>query len=759
MSIISAKGGASAGYQIGHSLRLRAGASASLSTTSFTSGGTPNKITFSTWLKRGSLGYQGLVSTYSDANNIAAFYINGNNRIQFYNWQVGAYTVNKESVAVFRDMSAHYHFVLIIDTTLATAEDRFQIWVNGVRITSWTTNTNTHSQNAGVILGYAAGGVTQRIGVNPDGTTFNDAYFSDVHYLWGNKAGASDFGQLDENGVWVPKKPVGITYGTYGAHLDFSNGSSTTTLGYDKNGVNNWTCNNVSLTAGVTYDWMEDTPTNNYCTLNPLDNNGCSNTAANLQVGSSTSGNSQRATVAFDISTANFYAEFLVSSTGYTAVGIAVQNPGNFSNSNFRMWYRDGTKFNGSTWVAYSSAYTTELIQIAVKNGSIWFGKGGSWVGDPVAETGAAFTGLTGIWSFAFQNQGAGTSGGDFNFGQRPFAYTPPTGFKALCTSNLPAVSIPDPEKHFDVVLNIGANIKASAEAVFTSFMEWIKDRANVNNHQLIDSVRGTSAVLQSNTTAAETTYSSPSGNSVGWVWKANGTGVSNTDGSITSTVGANQTAGFSIVTYSGTGVAGSVGHGLGIAPKLIIWKNRSKAALNWVVWHAEIYNYYLVLNTTNAKGANSNVFSSYPNASLIYPSTAAGVNESGANIIAYCFAEIPGYSKFGSYTGNGSDDGPFVWCGFRPRYLMVKRADSTSNWEVVDTSRDTFNNAYNDLAANLSNAENVDGQAYDILCNGFKLRNWNVTGGKNTSGGTYIFAAFAEHPFGGSNVSPAPAR
>jgi hypothetical protein len=450
VSIIGAKGGAAAVYEIGHSLRLRAAASASLSTTGFTSGGTPNKLTFSTRIKRGKLGYQALVVTYSDANNIGAFYINANDRIQYYNWQAGAFTVNKESVAVFRDLSAHYHFVLIIDTTLATAEDRFQIWVNGVRITSWTTNTNTHTQNAGQMIGYAAGGVTQRIGVNPDGTTFNDAYFSDIHYLWGNKAGAADFGQLDENGVWVPKKPTGITYGAYGAYLDFSNGSSTTTLGYDKNGVNNWTCNNVSLTAGVTYDWMTDTPTNNHClvdALTPSSNNAAASDSL-LSLSAAAGANAYLGRRGnFVMTSGKWYWEVNMgikdaAAGSWYLVGIIANAHPWPSSSNIGSWnggyayYNNASKANSDSYSAYGASFTNgDVIGVAfdVDAGTLEFYKNGT-------SQGQAFSGISGSIGFvpAFEfYRSTGTAQYMYpNFGQRPFSGTPPVGFKALCTAN-----------------------------------------------------------------------------------------------------------------------------------------------------------------------------------------------------------------------------------------------------------------------------------------------------------------------------------
>jgi len=314
--------------------------------------------------------------------------------------------------------------------------------------------------------------------------------------------------------------------------------------------------------------------------------------------------------------------------------------------------------------------------------------------------------------------------------------------------------TITKPSNHFQVVTATGANIKSACEAVFGDGLYVIKDRANSNNWQWIDYVRGTSAVLRSNTTAAETTYSAPSGNSVGFCWKANGAGVSNTAGSITSTVSANQTAGFSIVTWTAGGVGTTIGHGLGVVPTMIIVKDRSVSA-DWCVYTTTTgAGAFIKLNSTAASAADTTMWGNTTPASTTFK----WGYSTGDSMVAYCFAEIPGYSKFGSYTGNGNADGPFVFCGFRPRYLMVKATTNISgNWDIVDTARDTYNVMTNGLYPNLSNTEST-GHLVDATASGFKIRN-NTTNMNNSGSATYIYAAFAEHPFGGSNCSPSPAR
>jgi len=286
----------------------------------------------------------------------------------------------------------------------------------------------------------------------------------------------------------------------------------------------------------------------------------------------------------------------------------------------------------------------------------------------------------------------------------------------------------------------------------------------------LYDVVRGTTLDLASNTTAAETTQSTgltafgSTGFTIGalakintnaatyvaWQWKANGAGVSNTSGSITSTVSANTTAGFSIVTYTGTGANATVGHGLGVAPSMIITKKRSSTS-DWGVYHTSLTSaaYYLLLDTAAAQALGATYWNSTaPTSSVFSIGTADAVNISTATYVAYCWAAVPGYSAFGSYTGNGSTDGPFVYTGFRPRFIIAKDATNTTSasWMMQDSSRDTYNVGYKSLYANDPSAESVSSNDnVDILSNGFKIR--NASSAWNNSGQTFIYAAFAENP------------
>jgi hypothetical protein len=348
--------------------------------------------------------------------------------------------------------------------------------------------------------------------------------------------------------------------------------------------------------------------------------------------------------------------------------------------------------------------------------------------------------------------------------------------------------TINKPNQHFNTVTWTGNGTLARAitGVGFQPDFTWIKNRSAAEEHLWYDAVRGVSKLLRSNNTAAEATTSTTvyfnsfdsdgftigtetamnaSGqNIVGWNWKAsNATAVSNTAGTISSTVSANTTSGFSIVSYTGTGANATVGHGLGVAPKMIIVKKRSGTS-NWNVYHKNLTsaNYYLILNDTTGQITTNDPWNNTAPTSTVFSikGTAGDVNDSGATYIAYCFADVKGYSKFGSYTGNGSTDGPFIYTGFKPAFLIAKRTDSTSQWVLYDNKRQNNYNPQDERAyPNLSDAPGT-GRNIDFLSNGIKLRSDATdSSAYNISGATYIYMAFAEQPLVGTNNVPATAR
>ena len=334
-----------------------------------------------------------------------------------------------------------------------------------------------------------------------------------------------------------------------------------------------------------------------------------------------------------------------------------------------------------------------------------------------------------------------------------------------------------DPTLYFNTKLYTGNGSTQSITGVgFQPDWVWIKHRNGASGHFLFDTVRGVLKRIRTDNTNAETTSADSlttfgtdgftlgtesgvnvsGGTFASWNWLASNTTASNTDGSITSTVSANTTSGFSIVSYTGTGANATVGHGID-TPKMIIVKNIS-VTKNWCVYHHSIGNAKIMkLNATDAETANTTTFNSTsPNSSVFTVGTSSLTNSSGENFIAYCFAEKKGFSKFGSYTGNGNADGTFIYTGFKPAWVMIKRTDSAHNWTIVDSTRSINDGSMEFLLADTSSAEDTD-PFYDIVSNGFKLRDTALR--VNASGGTYIYMCFAEAPFTTSTGIPTTAR
>ena len=332
--------------------------------------------------------------------------------------------------------------------------------------------------------------------------------------------------------------------------------------------------------------------------------------------------------------------------------------------------------------------------------------------------------------------------------------------------------TIDDPTIHFTT--NLRSGLYGGSDTAFDIGFQpdwiWNKKRSGSGVHSLFDSVRGfgsSGKVLYSNTTGTEATNaliksvsstgftvtasSDDTGTMVDWCWKAGGSASSNSDGDITSSVSVNTTAGFSIVSYTGNGSATqTIGHGLGAVPKWMIFKRRNSSS-DWIVYHNKTgATKYLSLNLTGAASAYEPYFANTePTSSVFTVDTAGDINGSSDTFIAYLFSEIKGYSKFGSYTGNQNTDGPFVYTGFRPAWVMVKRTDSTSDWLICDSKRPGFNPIDDKLFPNTSQAEDPY-ESFDFVSNGFKITSAGT--GHNASGANMIYMAFAESPFVNSN-------
>ena len=584
---------------------------------------------------------------------------------------------------------------------------------------------------------------------------------------------------------------------------------------------NGWGTANIQ-TSGSSNDWMVDTPTNygtdtgvggevrgNYCTLNPLDKGTSISTSnGNLEftVGGANNYEGIRATLGIPQS-GKWYWETAYSGLGYiSSLGVATSSASvqgtsfskvrtigtgswyNSFNSGVVQYNTDAGPTFGSggnvNWSGASQPSANDIYMVAVDmdSGKMWIGKNGTWfnssgTANPATGVDPRWADLAGEVWFPYSTEASSSPiTKTFNFGQTPFAYTAPSGFKALCTQNLSTPTILDGADYFNATLWTGNGATQTITTGLANDLVWTKDRGAAYDHTWFDVLRTPGYFLRSNSTSAEeyradslTAFTSTgfsvgadsvrqninkSGNSyVSWAWKAGGTGVSNTDGTNTSAVvSANPTAGFSIVTYTGTGANATVGHGLGVAPKMVIVKQRNGSTYSWTVYNASLTSgYVLALESTSAQFSRPTSFNSTAPTSTVFSlGTDSGTNASGGTYVAYCFAPVAGYSAFGSYTGNGSADGPFVYTGFRPRFVLVKKTSATSSWSILDTARDGYNVSDNPLLPNLSNAESTStstsGAFADILSNGFKAR--GNSGDINDSGATYIYAAFAENPF-----------
>ena len=581
-------------------------------------------------------------------------------------------------------------------------------------------------------------------------------------------------------GQLIPKQYTG-SFGTNGFWLKFSDNSAATatTLGKDYSGNNNnWTPNNLSVTAGAGNDSLVDTPTSygtgnsggdvrgSYCTWNPLDNSNTINNG-NLDI---TPANNGWTRGTFWLATGKWYWECTIQ-TGSSAHHLGL-NAGRSGDDSYRIvWRADGLFVKNSTVLSSIASYTTgdvlgfsfdaDILEVKLyKNNTL--------------QSTQTLTAPPSGSAYSPHYLGGGTTGlASANFGQRPFAF-PVSGFKALCDTNLPAPTIARPSTVMDVKLYTGNGTTNNITGLgFSPDLVWIKSRSDAFGHRLFDTVRPLNGALYTNSADAERTVttndnftafnsggfslgatSSTNGSNASgstfaaWAWDAGSSTVTNTSGSISSQVRANASAGVSIVTYSQGPNNSTVGHGLGVAPHMIIAKSRTSASGRWDVYHRALGREgYIYLDGTQAAG----IYPDYWGTSGI-TSTTFGLSLSGnfnnlGNMVAYCFAPVAGYSAFGSYTGNGSTtDNTFVYTGMRPRFVMLKRSDSTGNWVVWDAARNSYNVANSILLPNTSAAEYSPDAKIDILSNGFKVRDNSSDSG--TNGAIYIYAAFAENPF-----------
>lgn len=781
------------GDNIAYSLMLDSASSQYLSRT-FGAPTNRRKWTVFHWLKRGVLSTaQTLMGTTTVLDN---FTIAAGNSIKFDPNNAASYTT--DSSDFLRDPAKWCLVMLAFDSTQATAANRTRIYVNNLQI------TDTYAGAYAVPLNYDPelnkSGCVAYIGAKGNTTQYSDCYMAMHGFVDGQQLTPTDVGRVSaDTGQFVPKSSasiistvtgVGAGFGVNGHLLDFAEAGATAGsnagLGKDVSGNGNYWTTNGGISSANQYT---DTPTNSYCVLNPLyPNTSSTYSKGNTTATTSTTRQHYKGSMPLP-STGQWYWECRrgnASASGYQLAGITLLNTAvpatpnpyyptgvwGYGNSGYKA--DNGTQTTGLT----SSALTTDVwgfkydadadtFDCYLNNASIcsFTGLTGEYVPYMGTETGCTVEMLFGQ---AVNSTGVSYDSGSGGY----FEYSPGSTYKALCTANLPTPAIIKPALHFNAKTRTGTGATYSVTGeLFQPDLVWTKGRSGATDHALYDSVRGVQKQLESNTTTAESTeatgltafnsdgYTAGSlaqmntnaATYIDWMFKAGGAAVSNTSGSITSSVSANTTAGISIVTYTGTGANATVGHGLGVAPKLVIAKNRSIVAA-WRIHHTSLSSAAntLYFDTSAQTAAATDWNSTFPTSTVFSLGSNNGINGNGNSCVALCFAEVEGFSKIGSYTGNADANGTFVYCGFKPRFILI-RGTTATHWVMVDTARNTYNVVGYKVAANDASAENfaslggVTENTVDAVSNGFKAR--SVNGQTNNSGTTYIFYAIAEAP------------
>jgi len=786
-------------YSIDQSLRFNDDDSAKLYFDP-TSDGNKQVWTFSAWVKRGNLGLN--YATIFSGTNVDGHQtdVRFDSADQLRVVTAGAsLTMDFKTNRVFRDTGSWYHIVVAVDTTDATLLNRVKIYVNGVQETSLATTTCTQSTNC--ILNTASNQTTN-VGALGYTTTVSkefDGYMAEVHFVDGTQYAASNFGETSD-GVWVPKEYT-ASHGTNGFYLPFDDSSA---IGDDESAnTNDFTAINLDAS-----DVVLDSPTNNFPTMNFLDNlnwlsQGLTNESfvqGNLQA----SGSSWMTRSTFRLDSGKWYWE-VRKPTNYVTIGI-YETDGASNNSNHAYYYYQG---NISDATSSRTSPTTIHTGTNHADGTII---GVEFDADNLTlefyANGVSYYKITSVDAGKYTASFGTAANTTFqvNFGQDPtfcgqftggdvgtqtdgngnglFKYAPSSGFLAICTSNLPDPTIgpgqnDQADDYFSTVLYTGTGSSQSITGVgFQPDFVWIKGRA-ARRHMLFDVIRGVTQRLISDDTNVEavssdtlTSFDSDgfteggnlnTGNNtelyVSWNWKAGGTGVSNGNGSIASTVSASTEAGFSIVTWTGNGTDGAtVGHGL-TSPELSFVKNRD-ATTNWdVCWTGFSSRSVTSLNldTTNDEFSPTQGYQTLGASTITLNNGGSGitrVNTNTEDYVAYVFKSVPGYSHIGYYIGNGNSNGTFVYTGFSVKWLIVKTLDTSNRWILFDVARSPINpiEEKHELNPDDNSGEGTSGtDCFDFLSNGFKLRRTgNVF---NTSGHDYLYFAIAEAPFKFANA------
>ena len=815
------------GHGIDNSLRFNDDDSAYLSKTPG-SGGNRTTFTLSCWVKRSNLGEQTILDAFEDDQNRTRLMIDAGNRFQLFQRLSNA-DHSLICSGISRDLSAWYNVIWAVDTTQSTAANRVKIYINGVQQTF--TGTGFPDQNEDTFINHTVGHSIGSANDSGGRETYFDGYLAEMNLIDGSQLTPASFGETKDS-IWIPKNTSGLTFGTNGFRLEFkqtgTGTASTSTIGADTSGqTNHFTSNNLAAN-----DVVADSPTNNWCTFNPLsDDDQVANTFSqgNLGVTPPGSGGFESAVATFALPrTGKWYWEYRTGQGGGSIYGrpsiitvdeFYTQNGGDArdevtggsaaTNPNGILFTaNDGGKRINNSDTSFGSAVSAgDKIGLAYNAGT---GQLFIYINNSIQASGAAINetikgnfagkdvfimheryngGGLDMYNFGQDSSFAGAETAQGNAdgnGKGDFFYAPPTDFLALCSANLPDVTIgpgqsSQADDNFNTVLWTGDNsVPRNITGVgFSPDWMWVKDRVAANNHVLVDTVRGISELLYSNSniaavtgasqisavgtdgfTIGANTYMNENGSSntyVGWNWLA-ATAFSNdasatSVGTIDCTGRVNTKAGLSIISYTGNGATGAtVAHGLSSALEFYIIKNRD-AGFSWTSYHAgKGAAHYIQLDSSGAATSTNDWNGTAPTSSVFTVSGDEGrINKNGTAYIAYCFHSVEGYSKVGSYVGNGNADGPFIHTGFRPAWILIKNiTDANEEWEMWDNTRDPHNVVTQRLRASTNGAD-VSSTFMDFVSNGVKQRNYS--GGYNASNKTYIYLAFADQPFKYSNA------
>jgi len=723
---------------------------------------------------------------------------NATGHLQFnsYHYDLGD-TFRLTTNRIFRDGSAWFHLVFALDTTQGTAANRMKMYINGVLETSFSVRTDP-AQNRDSWVNLADDTQTMVIGNgyldNANNVNYQTSLgIAELNFIDGTALTPSSFGETNsDTGQWIPKEYSG-SYGTNGYYLKLVSGA----IGTDSSGEGN----NMSLVNVVNSDVVIDSPTNNFATLDPAvaltSGMGLSegNQKGDFRSGNITNGSQAVSTIAMPAGSGKWYWEMRNTYTGLGfLLGIVPKGelPRITSSGSFGYGYVNlaGVKNINGTESSYGTAWFSSGQTYII---SCYYDSDNRKIGFKLNNTDQGYSSedvTAGSYVAAFSNASGGTASFPtvINFGQNgtfngavtaggnadandigDFFYAPPSGYKALCTANLPTPAIPLPSANFNTVLYTGNGSTQSISGVgFQPDWVWIKNRATTDSHKLIDVVRGVTKEFESDVFDAEETnadgltafasdgfalgddleYNTNNEAYLSWNWKANGSGSANTVGDVDTVVSANTAAGFSIVNWTGTHAADkSFGHGLSKDLDFII----IKATLGgnggaWVTQSSATVNNYMYLHTDEVEqeATNFQIDITRSNDGTFHLG-AVTLNSINEDMIAYCFHSVDGFSKIGRYTGNGSATaGTFVNCGFKPAWLMYKKTSGAAEWRVYDSGRSVFNPVKLGVYPDLDNAED-SGFDFDFLSNGFK--SYASHNDVNQNGQTYFYMAFAESP------------